>query len=90
MAFGVLDLPGFDGLIGVGFLNQFLPYSIQVNSATDKIVRFTTPKSKEVIQVRGVSPSTVYSRLDVGVPEPPESPVSLAVQWEAPSATDLA
>ena len=54
VAFGVLDLPGFDGLLGVGFLNQFLPYSIEVASPTDKVVRFTLPKTKEVIQLRGV------------------------------------
>ena len=57
---GVWDLPGFDGLIiliGVWFLNQFLPCSIQVYSATDKVISSSHPKMKEAVQLRGVIPA---------------------------------
>ena len=36
VAFGVLDLPGFDGLLGVGFLNKFTAYATTVQDATNK------------------------------------------------------
>ena len=53
--FGVLDLPSLDGLLGVSFLNQFLPYSIKVSLPTDKVVLFTLPKTKEAIQLCGAN-----------------------------------
>ena len=63
VAFGVFDPPGFDGLLWVGFLNQFLPFSIKVSSATDKVVLFTLPKTKEVIHLCWVTPSPQHRNI---------------------------
>ncbi len=44
--YGVLDLPGFDGLIGMGFLDQFLPFSISVTDYHTRVVSLTEPKTR--------------------------------------------
>ena len=89
VAFGVLDLPGFDGLLGVGFLNKFTPYAITVQDATHKSVQWTVPKTKEIISVPGLVTSLVDSP-DQGPSVSEQTPLPcLAVQWEPPSAEDL-
>ena len=75
VVFGVLDLLGFYGLLRVSFLNQFFLYSIEVASPTDKVVLFTLPKTKEVIQLCGVS----RQRYILGIPCQYEHSVGSAV-----------
>ena len=90
IAFGVLDLPGFDGLLGAGFLHRFLPYSIDVKDSQSKVVSFTVPKTKEVIKLQGI---TVEFSSKVQVPSFAESESAqkscLAIQWTPPSTEDL-
>jgi hypothetical protein len=89
VAFGVLDLPDFDGLLGVGFLNKFTPYAITVQDATHESVQWTVPKTKEIISVPGLATSLVASP-DQGPSVSEQTPLPcLAVQWEPPSAEDL-
>ena len=86
VAFGVLDLPGIDGILGVGFLNKFMPYSIQVTSTSSKALHLTVPKTKEVIVV----PGTVTPELTCTLPRaPPTEANALLVQWTPPSLEDL-
>jgi hypothetical protein len=88
ISYGVLDLPGFDGLLGVGFLNQFQPFSITVTSATQRGLTLTNPKTHKPVHIRELgwdswaAASPIQSEADSV--QPP-----VGVQWEAPSTEDL-
>ena len=91
VAYGVLDLPGFDGLLGVGFLHKFMPYAISVKDAATKVVSFTNARSKEVVTVPGVPILAVESQMFSATQSDNvsgDAPV-ISVQWEPPSADDL-
>ena len=95
VAYGVLDLPGFDGLLGAGFLDKCKTYEIAKHDS-HKVLRFTPPRSAEVVEVLGVPIVEVemhwgtYVDPTLAVPtgEAAATPV-LSVQWEPPSASDL-
>ena len=90
VAYGVLDLPGFDGLLGAGFLQRFSPYSISVTNSQSKEVCFTVPQTKEVIKLQGIT-----AELNSLVQSPPltepelETKPCLAIQWTPPTPEDL-
>ena len=92
--YGVLDLPGFDGLLGMGFLNQFLPFTISVTDGHPPVVSLTEPKTGQLIQLKGLdynfgqAPKAAETE-EQGPQNTDTSPV-LLVQWEPPSAVDLA
>ena len=84
-----MDLPGCYGLLGVGFLNKFLPYSIKVLLADQKRVCITTSKSKELIVFPGVPAAHLQSQLHISDLTGSDAPC-LAVQRDPPSRMDLA
>lgn len=91
VAYGVLNLPGFDGLLGVGFLNQFKPFAIEVRSNTERVVKLTLPKNQQVITIPGLAWDGFAGESSRGDVLPADaSPPVLSVQWEPPSAEDLA
>jgi len=53
VTYGVLDLPGFDGLLGMGFLNQFKPFAITVTSASQRSLTLTNPRNQRQVQIEG-------------------------------------
>ena len=88
VAFRVLDLPGIDGLLGIGFpvLNKLRPYSIHVTSTSSKALHLTVPMTKEVIVV----PRTVTPELTCTLPRAPFTEANtLLAQWTPPSLEDL-
>jgi len=84
--YGILDLPGYDGLIGMGFLTQFQPFSITVSDANHSRLNLTIPKSGQLISVPGVP----YAWQD-GNKQPETHGEQLEVQFqhEPPSQDDL-
>jgi hypothetical protein len=63
VAYGVLDLPGFDGLLGAGFLQKCTSYAISGSQQhDDKLLTFTLPRSPEVVKVKGVPLVAVETR----------------------------
>ncbi len=61
VVYGVLNLPGFDGLLGAGFLQQCTSYAIS-KQQDHKLLTFTLPWSQEVVTVKGVLLVAVESR----------------------------
>ncbi len=55
VTYGVLDLPGLDGLLGMGFLNQFQPFTISVESPTQRGLTLTNPKTQQRVHIAGLS-----------------------------------
>ena len=47
--YGVLDIPGFDVILGVGFLQQCAPYQLQDDGQGQRSVRLTVPSSRRVM-----------------------------------------
>ena len=86
----MLDLQGFDGLLGVGFLHKFMPYAISVKDAATIVVSFTNARSKEVVTVPGVPILAVKSQMFSEITSDSVSGATpVSVQWEPPSADDL-
>jgi len=54
VTYGVLDLPGFDGLLGMGFLNQFQQFAITVTSDSQRHLTLTNPRNKQQVQIAGL------------------------------------
>jgi hypothetical protein len=46
--YGVLDIPGFDVFLGMGFLQQCAPYQLQDDEQGQRSVRLTSPSSRRV------------------------------------------
>lgn len=98
--FGVLDLPGYDGIVGMGFLNQFQPFAIRVVDAATRDVCITLPHTGQLIVIPGIayqwhptmrsgtqlSPEDAERRCDA-----PRGPVHEQIAWqpEPPSPLDL-
>ena len=53
--YGVLDLPGYDGLLGISFLNHFTPFAITGTSDTQRGITLTNPKNKQLVHIAGLS-----------------------------------
>ena len=88
--YGVLDLPGYDGLLGISFLNQFKPFAITVTSEAQRGITLTNPKTKQPVHIAGLGWEQFYgkpseqSAVHEGVTQP-----QVTVQWEAPTTDDL-
>lgn len=86
VAYGVLDLPGYDGLLGIGFLNQFLPFTITVAAETRQVL-LTHPKTQKQIILPGLATTTPVSPAPKAAPN--EEIPRLEIQWTPPSIADL-
>ena len=94
LSYGVLDLPGFDAILGVGFLSQCAPYQLRCDGYGKRSVLLTSPSSHRVVVMEGET----VGALDMQVPQltailsPTEahSPKSLEMQWDVPSSEDYA
>jgi hypothetical protein len=53
--YGVLDLPGYDGLLGISFLNHFTLFAITSTSDTQHGIMLTNPKNKQLVHIAGLS-----------------------------------
>ena len=89
IAYGVLDLPGTDGILGIGFLNKFLPNVMVVENESTKSISFTVPHSGQVVNIKAITPVTVTSQIPVSKATTESEPHCLSMQWEPPSAQDL-
>ena len=92
--YGVLDIPGFDVVLGMGFLRQCAPYQLQEDACGRRSVRLTSPSSHRVVQLEA------QTRQSISVPDSPpltatvqselpiDAAVSFEMQWSVPSAAD--
>ncbi len=52
--YGVLNLSGHDGLLGVSFLNQFKPIAFTITSDKQRGITLTNPKIKQLVHIVGL------------------------------------
>ena len=76
-----MDLPGIDGLLGIGFLNKFLPYAMVVENESTNSISFIVPHSGQVVNIKAITPVTVKSQIPVGEATTESEPQCLSMQW---------
>ena len=84
--YGILDLPGYDGILGMGFLTQFQPFVISVSDDANRRLTLTLPSSGQEIAIQG-TPFTWQPHLQQ--PATQEERVAVRFQTAPPSADDL-
>jgi len=84
--YGILDLPGYDGLIGMGFLTQFQPFSIAVSDDAHRSLTLTLPTSGQAMTIPSI-PFTWPKHNHQTVA--PEDRVEVQFQTAPPSQEDL-
>ena len=92
--YGVLDIPGFDVVLGMGFLRQCAPYQLQEDGGGRRSVRLTSPSTQRriLLEAQPLQPLSVPNahRLAAALKlEQPET-MPLEMHWSVPSAEDYA
>jgi hypothetical protein len=92
--YGVLDIPGFDVVLGMGFLRQCAPYQLQEDGGGRRSVRLTSPSTQRriLLEAQPLQPLLVPNahRLAAAIKvEQPET-MPLEMHWSVPSAEDYA
>jgi hypothetical protein len=94
--YGVLDIPGFDVVLGMGFLKQCAPYQLQEDARGRRSVRLTSPSSHRLVQLEAqpLLPITVPTSPQLAATVQVEHQVytegQLEMQWSVPSEADYA
>ena len=96
--YGVLDIPGFDVVLGMGFLTQCAPYQLQEDARGRRSVRLTSPSSHRLVQLEAqpLLPITVptspqlAATVQLEVEHPVNTAGQLEMQWSVPSEEDYA
>ena len=96
--YGVLDIPGFDVVLGMGFLTQSAPYQLQEDARGRRSVHLTSPSSHRLVQLEAqpLLPVTVptspqlAATVQLEVEHPVNTAGQLEMQWSVPSEEDYA
>lgn len=94
VTYGVLDIPGFDIILGVGFLQQCAPYQLRDDGQGRRSVQLTSPSSRRVVvleaepirQLTVAQSPLVAANVHTEPPQP--TPEPLEMQWSAPTVED--
>ena len=88
--YGVLDIPGFDLILGMGFLEQCAPFQLQGDGRGGRSVRLTPPSSQRmvVLAAEPLQPLSVPAAPLLAASVQVDPLMSLEMQWSVPSAAD--
>jgi transposase InsO family protein len=94
--YGVLDIPGFDVILGMGFLQQCAPYQLQDDGQGQRSIRLTSPSSRRVVVLEAeprhqltVPPAPILAaQAHAELPTHHNGP--LEMHWSAPTADEYA
>ena len=94
LSYGVLDLPGFDAILGVGFLRQCAPYQLRCDGHGKRSVLLTSPSSHRLVVMEGETVGALEMQATqlkaVMLPKEVHSPLALEMLWTVPSSEDYA
>lgn len=92
--YGVLDIPGFDVILGMGFLQHCAPYQLQDDGCGGRSIRLTSPSSRQLVTLQATQQlplkvSALPHRVAT-VQLAQSEPGALEMHWAVPSASDYA
>ena len=94
ISYGVLDIPGFDVILGEGFLRQCAPYHLACDLDGQRSITVTHPSSRRTVALcaERLGPLTISAQplLASLAEEVPPAPVPLEMSWAVPSEADYA
>ena len=87
--YGVMDIPGFDVILGMGFLHQCAPYQLSCDVEGVCSVLLTSPTSLRTVRLEGerigALDMSLSPELSCVLDDDTAGQPSIRVQWEVPS-----